>query len=61
MRLSLHLTVHHSDDSLAKIGRALQQMKLAKSSLGWDLEDLEAATRLNEVRQSDSDDESDEG
>ncbi|KAJ7171180.1 SHQ1 protein-domain-containing protein [Mycena filopes] len=48
------------DDTLREIGAALKGLRLPKSAIGWDLEELEAATQDAQGRQTDSDDESDE-
>ena len=42
------------DDILGVLGRKLEALKMQKSAIGWDLEDLEVATRI-EVRDRDSD------
>ncbi|KAJ7111162.1 SHQ1 protein-domain-containing protein [Mycena crocata] len=49
-----------SDDAIREIGTELKTLRISKSSIEWDLEALEAATREVEERESDSDDESDE-
>ncbi|KAJ7732690.1 SHQ1 protein-domain-containing protein [Mycena metata] len=49
-----------SDDTLRGIGAALKGLRVAKSAIDWDLEELEAATQDVQARQADSDDESDE-
>ncbi|KAJ7202088.1 SHQ1-domain-containing protein [Mycena pura] len=51
-----------SDDALCAVGTALANLQVPKGSLGsgWDLEELEAATREVQARQADSDDESDD-
>lgn len=47
-----------SDVVLTRIGEKLDALKVPKSAVGWDLEELEEATRLAVNRDSDSDDES---
>ena len=43
------------------LGRELEALKMQKSAIGWDLEDLEVATRIEvQDRDSDSDDASSE-
>jgi len=49
-----------SDDSLNKLAKSVESLKMEKSQLGWDLQNLEAATRWAQDRDSDSDDESDD-
>ncbi|KAF7378058.1 Protein shq1 [Mycena sanguinolenta] len=49
-----------SDDTLREIGMALRSLEVPKLSIGWDLGELEAATREVQTREVDSDDESDE-
>ncbi|KAJ7746922.1 SHQ1 protein-domain-containing protein [Mycena maculata] len=49
-----------SDGALREIGAALKNLTVAKGSIGWDLEALEAVTRDVQERDSDSDDESDD-
>ncbi|KAJ7457260.1 SHQ1 protein-domain-containing protein [Mycena galericulata] len=49
-----------SDDVLREIGATLKSLKIAKSSLGWDLDILEAATQDVQNRENDSDDESED-
>lgn len=50
-----------SDEVFATLGKLLQNLKIKKPSIGWNLEDLEAATQVTEERESDSDDESSDG
>lgn len=47
-----------SDELLQELGSKLKTLKMEKSLIGWDLEELEAATRDAQERESDSDDES---
>jgi hypothetical protein len=46
-----------SDEVLRDIGGCLKTLEMNKGMIGWDLEALEAATRLVEVGEPDSDDE----
>ncbi|GLB35367.1 putative SHQ1 protein [Lyophyllum shimeji] len=46
-----------SDDMLLGLGKQVAELRIAKSSIGWRLEALEAATQEIEERESDSDDE----
>jgi hypothetical protein len=41
------------------LGKGLKALEMKKCMIGWDLETLEAATRLVQAREPDSDDESD--
>ncbi|KAK7052551.1 SHQ1-domain-containing protein [Favolaschia claudopus] len=51
----------HSDDALCEMGTALRGLQVPKRSIGWDLEELEDATRqVQQTREADSDDESEE-
>jgi hypothetical protein len=47
-----------SEEVLRELGSRLAAVTIEKSHLGWGLEELEAATRLSEGRETDSDDES---
>ncbi|KAF9466313.1 SHQ1-domain-containing protein [Collybia nuda] len=47
-----------SDDILIRLGIQLREVKITKAALGWNLEALEAATRVVQGRVADSDDES---
>lgn len=47
-----------SDAVLVRIGEKLDALRVPKSAIGWDLEELEEATRFAVDRDSDSDDES---
>ncbi|KAJ8597874.1 SHQ1-domain-containing protein [Rhizopogon salebrosus TDB-379] len=49
-----------SDDILLDISQRLQSLTITKAVIGWNLEDLEAATYLVDATTSDSDDESSE-
>ncbi|KIJ69343.1 hypothetical protein HYDPIDRAFT_105936 [Hydnomerulius pinastri MD-312] len=49
-----------SDTALQDMGQKLGMLTVPKSEIGWDLEQLEDATRLVSDRESDSDDESEE-
>ncbi|KAF5358354.1 hypothetical protein D9756_001892 [Leucocoprinus leucothites] len=46
-----------SDETLNRLGKALEKIKVEKSAIGWDLEELEAATHEAINREVDSDDE----
>lgn len=48
-----------SDDDLVSLGKHASELEMKKASIGWNLEQLEAAADLNgaEERSSDSDDE----
>ncbi|KAI6127822.1 SHQ1 protein-domain-containing protein [Pisolithus croceorrhizus] len=46
------------DAVLARIGEKLDALRVPKSAIGWDLEELEEATRFAVGRDGDSDDES---
>ncbi|XP_006458479.1 hypothetical protein AGABI2DRAFT_183517 [Agaricus bisporus var. bisporus H97] len=46
-----------SDETLQELGELMSKAKVAKSSIGWDLEELEAATLEATNREADSDDE----
>ncbi|KIM49444.1 hypothetical protein M413DRAFT_108537 [Hebeloma cylindrosporum] len=48
-----------SDDILGLIGKTLTDFKVDKASIGWELEELEAAAKRSMELQSDSDDETD--
>lgn len=49
------------DDILGALGSKLETLQMQKSVMGWDLEGLEAATRVEvQDRDSDSDDSSSE-
>jgi len=47
-----------SDDNLKKLATCVKFLKMEKSLLGWDLENLETVTQG--IRDGDSDDESDD-
>lgn len=48
----------YSDEVLADIGKKLKSLDIERSLIGWELEELEEATRQNDLsRESDSDDE----
>ncbi|OAX36605.1 SHQ1-domain-containing protein [Rhizopogon vinicolor AM-OR11-026] len=49
-----------SDETLLHISQRLNSLTITKATIGWNLEDLEAATRLVGATTSDSDDESSE-
>ncbi|KAJ6590877.1 SHQ1-domain-containing protein [Mycena sp. CBHHK59/15] len=51
---------HANDDVLRELGTALNSLRVSKTSIGWDLDILEAATHEVEERESDSDDESED-
>ncbi|KXN82555.1 Protein shq1 [Leucoagaricus sp. SymC.cos] len=46
-----------SDETLNELGNMLGEMRVDKNAIGWDLEELEAATREAIDREADSDDE----
>lgn len=46
-----------SDKTLNDLGTLLEKTKVEKTTIGWDLEELEAATREALNREPDSDDE----
>lgn len=50
-----------SDDVIVSLGKYVSQLEMNKASIGWDLEQLEAATEGLEERDSDSDDETTDG
>ncbi|CAA7265397.1 unnamed protein product [Cyclocybe aegerita] len=45
------------DEILQQLGTALRNVEVDKASIGWDLEELEAAASRTEERENDSDDE----
>ena len=45
---------------LRSLADAVQALRMKKSMIGWDLEELEALTRETAARSSDSDDESED-
>lgn len=49
-----------SDDILHELSRKIAGLKIAKSMVGWDLDELESAALEETERQSDSDDESED-
>jgi len=49
-----------SDDCLKELATSLESLQMEKSQLGWHLQNLEAATRWVQDRESDSDDESED-
>ncbi|KAH7924565.1 SHQ1-domain-containing protein [Leucogyrophana mollusca] len=49
-----------SDETLRELSRRLNGLTITKTMIGWDLQELEAATLLPPDRESDSDDESSE-
>ncbi|KAI0670569.1 SHQ1-domain-containing protein [Trametes maxima] len=49
-----------SDDILTDLANAVKNLRVKKSSIGWNLEELEALTREDVDRSSDSDDESED-
>lgn len=49
-----------SDDVLHELSRKIAGLKIAKSMVGWDLDELESAALEETERQSDSDDESED-
>jgi protein SHQ1 len=55
-----HSPASGSDDNLRELATSLECLKMEKSSLGWDLQNLEAATHWAQDREDDSDDESDD-
>jgi len=58
LRLSLDGVL--SDDVLQGLAGKLATLQVPKSTIGWELEQLEEATRFAVCRTSDSDDESTE-
>ncbi|KAF8655968.1 hypothetical protein AX16_002828 [Volvariella volvacea WC 439] len=46
-----------SDDALISLGKSLLSLRVEKKSIGWELEELEAAAQLVQERAPDSDDE----
>ena len=49
-----------SDETFKQLASAVSSLKVPKSLLGWDLEELEALVGDDSSRESDSDDESEE-
>lgn len=49
-----------SDEVLATLADAVQAVRVKKSTIGWGLEELEALTREEADRSTDSDDESED-
>ncbi|KAK0459575.1 SHQ1 protein-domain-containing protein [Desarmillaria tabescens] len=54
------IQVHAKDETLQLLGKSVKSAKIAKSSIGWDLEQLEALVLDAQVRSSDSDEDSDD-
>ena len=50
-----------SDDVMVNLGEDISRVEMKKTSVGWNLEQLETATDLEEERDSDSDDETSDG
>lgn len=49
-----------SETALIALAKQTAELKISKSSIGWPLQALEAATQSVEERESDSDDEDSE-
>jgi len=62
LRFYLIKIVNQSDEILSQLGTLVKETIIPKSSIGWDLEQLEAAVRRiqndSNEREPDSDDES---
>ncbi len=51
---------YYRDETLQLLGKSVKSAKIAKSLIGWDLEQLEALVLDAQVRSSDSDEDSDD-
>ncbi|KAG7452655.1 SHQ1-domain-containing protein [Guyanagaster necrorhizus] len=54
------IQAYAKDETLQLLGKSVKSAKIAKSSIGWDLEQLEALVLDAQVRSSDSDEDSDD-
>ncbi|TFK64078.1 SHQ1-domain-containing protein [Pluteus cervinus] len=54
--LELTLSPRFSDEDLISLGKRLAELRVEKESIGWGLDELEAATQGVEEREADSDD-----
>ena len=57
MNWRLKMFLLFSDELLSKLAKTMLDTSMLKESIGWDLEDLEAATGEVMEREADSDDE----